>query len=91
MWGDLKVADAPNQAPWGNSWGCAESPGVGKRVILTRVLLVTCGFDSRLGHSNNHGVVAQLGERWPCKPEVVGSNPISSTMEGADYWKVSQS
>ena len=25
------------------------------------------------------GVVAQLGERWPCKPEVVGSIPISST------------
>jgi hypothetical protein len=26
-----------------------------------------------------HGAVAQLGERWLCKPEVVGSIPISST------------
>ena len=26
-----------------------------------------------------HGAVAQLGERRPCKAEVVGSNPISST------------
>jgi hypothetical protein len=25
------------------------------------------------------GAVAQLGERGLCKPEVVGSNPISST------------
>ena len=27
----------------------------------------------------NWGAVAQLGERRPCKAEVVGSNPISST------------
>jgi hypothetical protein len=26
-----------------------------------------------------NGAVAQLGERRPCKAEVVGSNPISST------------
>ena len=26
------------------------------------------------------GAVAQLGERGLCKPEVVGSNPISSTI-----------
>jgi hypothetical protein len=26
-----------------------------------------------------NGAVAQLGERWLCKPEVVGSIPISST------------
>ena len=28
------------------------------------------------------GAVAQLGERRLCKPEVVGSNPISSTKRG---------
>ena len=27
----------------------------------------------------DNGAVAQLGERRPCKAEVVGSNPISST------------
>ena len=27
------------------------------------------------------GAVAQLGERGLCKPEVVGSNPISSTIQ----------
>ena len=31
------------------------------------------------------GAVAQLGERGLCKPEVVGSNPISSTKYG-DGW-----
>ena len=30
----------------------------------------------------NIGAVAQLGERGLCKPEVVGSIPISSTFEG---------
>ena len=29
--------------------------------------------------SVSFGAVAQLGERRPCKAEVVGSNPISST------------
>ena len=29
-----------------------------------------------------NGAVAQLGERGLCKPEVVGSNPISSTTPG---------
>jgi hypothetical protein len=27
-----------------------------------------------------HGAVAQLGERRPCKAEVTGSNPASSTI-----------
>ena len=27
-----------------------------------------------------YGAVAQLGERRPCKAEVVGSNPICSTI-----------
>ena len=27
----------------------------------------------------DHGGVAQLGERLPCKQEVIGSNPIIST------------
>ena len=26
------------------------------------------------------GAVAQLGERWLCKPEVTGSIPVSSTV-----------
>ena len=30
--------------------------------------------------ANGHGAVAQLGERRPCKAEVVGSSPISSTI-----------
>ena len=30
------------------------------------------------------GAVAQLGERRPCKAEVVGSNPISSTSLASD-------
>ena len=30
-----------------------------------------------------YGAVAQLGERWLCKPEVVGSIPISSTRSRA--------
>ena len=25
------------------------------------------------------GLLAQLGERWSCKPEVTGSNPVRST------------
>lgn len=29
--------------------------------------------------SGNYGAVAQLGERLPCKQNVVGSTPISST------------
>jgi hypothetical protein len=35
------------------------------------------GVDAPPTHSR--GAVAQLGERWLCKPEVVGSIPISST------------
>lgn len=35
------------------------------------------GFDSR---SDDRGDVAQLGERWFCKPEVVGSIPTVSIM-----------
>ena len=31
------------------------------------------------GGQRAQGAVAQLGERWLCKPEVVGSRPISST------------
>ena len=30
------------------------------------------------------GAVAQLGERWLCKPEVTGSRPVSSTT-GSDH------
>ena len=36
-----------------------------------------------------HGAVAQLGERGLCKPEVVGSIPISSTKifrDGPLFW-----
>ena len=33
----------------------------------------------RPGDPNDQGAVAQLGERGLCKPEVVGSIPISST------------
>ena len=32
------------------------------------------------------GAVAQLGERGLCKPEVVGSNPISSTIARNERW-----
>ena len=35
---------------------------------------------SGMGQFFAMGAVAQLGERGLCKPEVVGSNPISSTM-----------
>ncbi len=47
------------------------------------------GFDSRsplhpsarttCAQTHGHGGVAQLGERLPCKQEVVGSKPITST------------
>jgi hypothetical protein len=33
------------------------------------------------------GAVAQLGERWLCKPEVVGSIPISSTKNVTEPWR----
>ena len=36
--------------------------------------------DSSLRKSPTFGAVAQLGERRFCKPEVVGSIPISSIM-----------
>ena len=29
---------------------------------------------------DSHGGVAQLGERLPCKQEVIGSNPFTSTI-----------
>ena len=32
-----------------------------------------------MGKLNNHGPVAQLGERLVCIQEVVGSNPVGST------------
>ena len=32
------------------------------------------------------GAVAQLGERRPCKAEVVGSSPISSTIRRGVRW-----
>ncbi len=34
--------------------------------------------ENRDGIPDDHGAVAQLGERGLCKPEVVGSIPISS-------------
>ena len=36
-------------------------------------------LNSVLSHLSSEGAVAQLGERGLCKPEVVGSIPISST------------
>ena len=30
---------------------------------------------------DSRGELAQLGERWLCKPEVTGSNPVFSTMK----------
>ena len=36
------------------------------------------------------GAVAQLGERGLCKPEVVGSIPISSTRLGRDGHRLEQ-
>ena len=36
------------------------------------------------------GAVAQLGERWLCKPEVVGSIPISSTIHSHALGHVSR-
>ena len=32
------------------------------------------------GDTTEYGGVAQLGERLPCKQEVIGSNPFISTM-----------
>lgn len=29
--------------------------------------------------TEDHGLVAQLGERWLCKPNVAGSIPVEST------------
>ena len=34
------------------------------------------------------GELAQLGERWLCKPEVTGSNPVFSTMNDMTNIKI---
>lgn len=49
-----------------------------------RITVITSDFQSEdLGSipgTCSNGVVAQLAERYPCKVEDVGSNPIYSTM-----------
>lgn len=40
-----------------------------------------CGELVSAGHKCENGVLVQLGERCPCKAEVVGSNPTGSTIK----------
>jgi hypothetical protein len=42
-----------------------------------------CSTSGLLVASISEGAVAQLGERRPCKAEVAGSNPVSSTNRAA--------
>ena len=41
----------------------------------------------RAARVRTSGAVAQLGERRPCKAEVVGSSPISSTIRRGVRWR----
>ena len=50
-----------------------------KRCMVWNVLDDFVIFSSHLHQFRSVGAVAQLGERRFCKPEVVGSIPISST------------
>ena len=51
--------------------------GTGFLVILGSVVSLFVALKG--GGNQGYGAVAQLGERGLCKPEVVGSIPISST------------
>ena len=53
-------------SPITTEFGCERRAGAGLGACRSQIL----------------GAVAQLGERGLCKPEVVGSIPISSTREG---------
>ena len=48
------------------------------------------GCDSNIRIAREKGAVAQLGERGLCKPEVVGSIPISSTNKLCEAERVSR-
>ena len=52
--------------------------GLGERVFIG--FLECCKADLLVGFSFSEGGVAQLGERRLCKPEVIGSNPFTSTI-----------
>ena len=52
--------------------------GLGERVFIG--FLECCRAALLVGFSFGEGGVAQLGERRLCKPEVIGSNPFTSTI-----------
>ena len=49
--------------------------------IVERVLLIHCSISRDQVPGNPNGGVAQLGERLPCKQEVMGSTPTISTSD----------
>ena len=63
------------------------SVGQSARLISVRsVVQIYLGPPGQAGHGPEHfGAVAQLGEHRLCKPGVVGSIPISSTIGFGDF------
>ena len=50
--------------------------------FLIKLLLLVKGGHLFCEGAQENGGIAQLVERLPCKQEVIGSNPITSTIDG---------
>lgn len=59
---------------------------VGRLRLAVNQVLTARWFESISVHQDLHGAIAQLGERLPCKQEVVGSIPTGSTTSIASRW-----